>query len=83
MDINDPRNPNNINRPHPDLPPGMTTRDNETGYMWPIVAVVAALVAGLLFFSAPRTNQPNTQVGQNVERPTAPNTTTSTPTTPR
>ncbi len=53
----------NVNAIHPDLPPGMTTRDNETGYMWPIVAVVAALVAGLLFFSAPRTNQPNTQFG--------------------
>ena len=83
MDINDPRNPNNVNRPHPDLAPDMTTRDGGYGSMWPMLAVVAALVAGLLFFGAPRTDQPNTQVGQSVERPATPITTPSGPTTTR
>jgi hypothetical protein len=83
MDIDDPRNPNNPDRPHPDLPPGMTTRENEGGSMWPIVAVIAALIAGALFFGVSRTDKPNTQVGQNIERPTTPDTTPSQPTTPR
>jgi hypothetical protein len=83
MDIDDPRNLNNPNRPHPDLPPGMTTREHEGGSMWPIIAVIAALIAGALFFGVSRTDQPNTQVGQNIERPTTPDTTPSQPTTPR
>jgi hypothetical protein len=84
MDINDPRNPNNPNRPHPDLPPGMTTRDAAGSSMWPIVAVVAALIAGALYFGVWRTDQPNTQVGQNIERPAPkPNTTPGQPTKPQ
>jgi hypothetical protein len=74
MDINDPRNPNNVNRPG-DFPDSPLVREGEAGYVWPIIAVVAALVAGMLFFGTSRTDQPNTQVGQNVERPAMPNTT--------
>jgi hypothetical protein len=81
MDINDPRNPNDPNRIHPDLPPGMTTNDNRVTAMWPIIAIVAALVAGLLFFGTNRADQPTTQVGQNVERPTTPNSAPTTPST--
>ena len=80
MDINDPRNTDNPNRIHPDLPPGMTTNDNGATPIWPIIAVIGALVAGLLFFGTNRIDQPNTQVGQNVERPA---TTTTPSTTPR
>ena len=87
MDINDPRNPNNPNRiPDPDLPRGMSDPDLREGgstFMWPVVAVVAALVAGLLFFGGSRTDQPSTQVGQNVERPATPNTAPKTTTTPQ
>ena len=75
MDINDPRNPNTPNRIDPDLPRGI---DSGSTHVWPIIAVVAVLVAGMLFFSSSRTDQPNTQVGQNVERPATPTTTPST-----
>jgi hypothetical protein len=78
MDINDPRNTDSPNRIHPDLPPGMTTKEDSSTY-WPIVVVIAALVAGMFFFGNNRTDQPNTQVGQNVERPA----TTIPSTTPR
>lgn len=77
MDINDPRNPNNVNRPS-EFPDSPAARE---GMMWPIGIVIAALVAGLLFFGTTRTDQPTTQVGQNVERPATPNTTQSTPKT--
>jgi hypothetical protein len=83
MDIDDPRNPNNPNR-RMDFPDSPAVREGEAGMMWPIMVVIAALVAGLLFFGTTRTDQPTTQVGQNVERPATPNTTPSTPkTTPQ
>lgn len=82
MDINDPRNPNNVNRPS-DFPASPAPREGTVGFMWPIIAVIAALIAGTLFFSTPRTDQPSTQVGQNVERPAGPNVTPSNSTTPR
>lgn len=77
MDIDDPRNPNNLNRPRSHLPPGMASPENEGGSMWPIIALLAALFAGALFFGSSRTDQTNTQVGQNIERPA------TQPTTPR
>lgn len=80
MDINDPRNPHNVNRPG-DFPDSPAAREGEYGMVWPIVVVIAVLVAGLLFFGSPRTDQPSTQVGQNTERPATPNTTPSTPKT--
>jgi hypothetical protein len=82
VDINDPRNPNNVNRPG-DFPASPATREGTIGFMWPIIAVIAALTAGVLFFGPTRTDQPTTQVGQNVERPATPNRTPSNPTTPR
>ena len=82
MDINDPRNPNNPNRSR-EFPNSPAVREGESGMMWPILVVVAALVAGLLFFGSTRTDQPTTQVGQNVERPATPNTSPVPKTTPR
>ena len=40
MDINDPRNPNNVNRPG-DFPASPATREGTLGFMWPIIAVIA------------------------------------------
>jgi hypothetical protein len=52
---------------------------DERGWLWPAVALVALLIAGLLFFGNMGDERPNTQVGQNVEQPTptTPNTTTT------
>lgn len=74
MDIDDPRNPNNVNRPHSDWPSSLATREGDTGYLWPILAVIVTLIAGLFFFATPRTDQPSTQVSEKVERPATPNT---------
>lgn len=63
--------------PRPD--PGRRDRDVEErwremqerdyGYMGPVIALVAALFVALLLYSLwDGSNQPGTQVGQNVER---------------
>ena len=70
-------------------------RDRESGERWQemqernygsvgaVAALVAALFAGLLLFSVWSGNdQPNTQVGQNVERSTTPDSPRN-PNTPR
>lgn len=50
-------------------------KDRDYGYAGPLVAVVLALFVGLLLFGMwDSSDQPNTQVGQNVERGTTPDT---------
>ena len=61
MDINDPRNPNNVNRPS-DLPASPATREGTIGFMWPIIAVIAALIAGVLFL--PHAHRPADHPGR-------------------
>ncbi|NJO21675.1 MAG: hypothetical protein HC868_00395 [Sphingomonadales bacterium] len=57
------------------LPEGMT--ESEAGYFGPIIAVVAALLIGVLVFSNWSSSpSQNTQVGRNMEK-------TQTPDTPR
>ena len=82
MDYNDPRNPNRI--PEGDLPRGFTNQElrheveGGMSMLWPVLAIGALLVAGMLFFTGPTDKQSTTQVGQNVERPVTPNTTPKT-----
>lgn len=49
--------------------------ESETGYFGPIIAVVVALLIGVMVFSNwGNDKSPNTQVGQNAERSTTPDT---------
>jgi hypothetical protein len=58
--------------------------DATTNWLWPILGIGALLIAGLLFFGNMGDRPNNTQVGQNVERPTTTMPTTpTTPTTPK
>jgi hypothetical protein len=57
MDDRDP-----LDRP----PRDMADRGN---FKWSMIALIAVLVAGLLFIANMRNNSSNTQVGRNVERP--------------
>ena len=72
--LNTPRRPPPINDPLVNDPLATDTRpradinDPETSY-WPFLAIGAALLAGLLYFSF-MADTPNTQVGQQTERPT-------------
>jgi len=67
-----------------DLRPGGWRRDMDesgAGYFWPVALVVGVLIAAMLLFTN-STDTPNTQVGQNTERPTT-TTTPKAPTTPQ
>jgi hypothetical protein len=63
---------------------GVRHDSDTTNWLWPILGIGVLLLAGLLFFGNMGDRPNNTQVGQNVERPTTPKTTPTTPaTTPK
>jgi hypothetical protein len=81
--LNTPRRTPPLNDPLVNDPLATDTRarrhldDDQTTY-WPFVAIGAALLAGILFFGS-MADKPNTQVGQQTERPAV---TTQTPAKP-